>query len=303
MRAPVLLLLPLLAGFAAADEAKPGRTLADFVAISEANTKRASVAELTRLHPQRDWPLSLWVKRAHEAREANPSDAPLFLNGVKKLTVDEAKALAAFKGNKLFLPDVGTLAPDVAEALGATNKSLYLDGLKKIDVPIARALARSKGDRISLRGLTTLGPRPAKRLSMFDGGILLDGVASMQDTAVLLLLTHWDGWGEQVVLSLGLTSLNIEQAQLLTACGGWGLALDRIETLTPEAAKKLAALDMPHLSLGGLTSISLETAKVIATWEQKFLVLDGVKTVSPEVRKLVEKGCEAVSWRGLAKAK
>ena len=290
----------LLVGTAA--EAKT-RTLKDFLAISEANAKRASVAKLTGLDPKRDWPLSLWVKRAHDAREAKPSDAPLFLNGVTSLTVEEAKALAAFKGNKLFLPDLRALKPDVAQALGALNKTLYLDGLETIDAPVAAALAKSTGERLSLRGLKTIAPAPAKRLSFFDGGILLDGVGSMKEPALMLLATLWDGWGEHIVLSLGLTSLSAKQAETLTECGGWGLALDRLETLTPEAARKLGGLDMPHLSLGGLTEISLETAKVIAGWEQKFLVLDGVKTVSPEVRALVEKGCEAVSWRGLARAK
>ena len=42
---------------------------------------------------------------------------------------------------------------------------------------------------------------------------------------------------------------------------------------------------------------------MIATWKRKFLTLDGVKAVSAEVRALVEQGCEAVSWRGLAKPK
>jgi hypothetical protein len=53
-------------------------------------------------------------------------------------------------------------------------------------------------------------------------------------------------------------------------------------------------------ALGGLTEIPLDTAEAISRWKRKFLPLEGIRVVSPEVRALVERGCEAVSWRGLA---
>ena len=137
-----------------------------------------------------------------------------------------------FKGNKLFLPDLKALSPAVAEVLAASGKSLYLDGLETMDVPRGRPLSRSTGRRLSLRGLRELTPRAAKRLSDFDGSLLLDGVSRISESA-LLLIARWDGWGEHVLLSLGLTSLDAAQAATLSACRGWGVALDQLENADP----------------------------------------------------------------------
>ena len=81
-------------------EEAPPRTLAAFQRLSDTNAARASVSELTGLHPARDWPLSLWVQRTHDERKAKPWDAPLFLNGVTALSVEEARAPRDVQGKQ-----------------------------------------------------------------------------------------------------------------------------------------------------------------------------------------------------------
>lgn len=275
------------------------RTLADLRRISQANLGRTSALELSGLHPDRDWPLSLWVQRSQDAAKEKTWDAPIFLNGIAHLKPIEAKALAQFGGSRIFLPDLQTIDAVTADELARAKASLFLDGLKTLDVTTARTLARGRGRRLSLRGLTTLTPELAATLARYKFGLALDGV-SMLDVATARELATWAGWGEQVLLSIGVRELDAGVARELAKCTGWGVALDRLPMLLPEAASALGALDNPYLSLGGLQSIPLETANVVSRWKRKFLTLEGVKQVSPEVRKLVERGCEAVSWRGLS---
>ena len=106
-----------------------------------------------------------------------------------------------------------------------------------------------------------------------------------------------------MVFDVASATLDADTAAALARCKGWGVALDRLSSLPPQVANELAKLDNPYLSLGGLTSIPLETAQAISHWRRKFLTLEGVEHVTPQIRKLVEQGCEAVSWRGLPRAK
>jgi mono/diheme cytochrome c family protein len=76
------------------------------------------------------------------------------------------------------------------------------------------------------------------------------------------------------------TTLSVEQAKILAQDTSGRLQLDRLTTLTPEAAKELARFD-GWLSLNGLTSISKETAETIAR-HRGVLHLNGLTKLSDE---------------------
>lgn len=284
----------LLASCMSVDSKPKLRTLADFESISEQQRATSSFERLTGLDSVRDWPLALWVERG----ETEPGGQALFLGGVRSLSVAEAAEIAQFAGRRVFLPDLMTIDAATASALCKVNAELFLDGLRSIDDATARVFAAEQRRRLSLRGLGAITPTVASLLAQCDGSLHFGALEGF-DAATARALASWKGWGEQVILSIGITSIDVEVATELAACRGWGVALNGLRDLDVESARALGRLDTPQLSLNGLQSVRPEIALVISGWGRKFLNLNGVAHVDSEVRRLVETGCEAVSWRGL----
>lgn len=296
---PFTLTLVLAATVAGCAAPPVPRTLGDFRALSEGNAAAAPVAELTGIHPRKEWALLLWVERAHAARDAAPRGAPLFLNGVERLSPREAAALASFEGNRIFLPDLRALGAETGAALSSGGHELYLDGVVALDPRVAEVLVSARARALSLGGLRSLTSELAAILARHERGLRLHGLEEL-DVPAAAALSTWNGWGEAVLLSLGnLARLEPEVARALAGCTGWGLALDGVHELSPESARELGALDIPYLSLDGLEEVSPDTAREISRWRRKFLTLDGVTAIAPATRALIEAGCEAVSFRGI----
>jgi len=273
-------------------------TLAEFEAHSSRVTAGGDYATLTGLSPVDDWALLLWTSRSHKAPETYPFHVPLFANGVEELDVDRALALAAFSGDALFLPDVSTLDPATAAALASGPHELFLDGLTSISAETARAIVAGGTSRLSLKGVVDLDPETAAVLAELDASLHLDGLAAPSLKTVQALAT-WKGWGEQVILHVGVVEPTIEAIHALAAIEGWGLALDQVRTLSPARARALGAIERPYVALNGLRSIPNASAEVMAGWRAKFVTLNGLATLSDQNRNSIERGCEHLSTRSI----
>lgn len=294
MRPAILLLL--LASCAATPVVP--HSLAEFEAHSASCASGATYEELTRLHPMDDWALLHWTSRSHEDPETYPYEVPLFANGIASLDVEQALALAQFSGDQLFVQDLRALDPASAAALASGRHELFLDGLTSISAETARAIVDGGTSRLSLKGVSDLDPRTAAILAELNGSLHLDGLAAPSLATVQALAT-WKGWGEQVILHVGVVEPTVAAIHALSALKGWGIALDQIGTLSSERARALGTIVRPYIALNGLRTIEDASAAVIAGWQAKFLILNGLVTLSAANRALLERGCEGLSARSL----
>ena len=288
-------ILPLLLTSCVVTPSGP-RTLADFEAHSALRAASATYEELTGLDPVDDWGLLLWTTRSHEDPETYPYHVPLFANGLADLDAEQARALARFAGGKLFVQDLESLDPATAAALASGPHELFLDGLTSISAETARAIVDAGTRRLSLKGVTDLDPETAAILAELDASLHLDGLAAPSHATVQALAT-WKGWGEQVILHLGVVEPTVEDLHALAAIEGWGIALDQIRELSPERARAMGAIVRPYLALNGVRTIPDASAEVMASWRAKFLHLDGVVKLSHANRELIERGCAALTTR------
>tara|TARA_R110002126_G_scaffold82806_7_gene202648 strand:- start:39866 stop:40774 length:909 start_codon:yes stop_codon:yes gene_type:complete len=253
---------------------------------------------MSGLDPVDDWALLLWTQRAFDDPETYPGHVPLFVHMQETIDVAMARTLVEFDGDALFFCDLRSLDAESAAVLASGPHELFFDALTELSPATARALVDGGTRRLSLKGITQLDVETAQVLAELDGSLHLDGLARA-DLATVRALAEWRGWGEQVILHLGLTDPTVEQIETLATCEGWGIALDQITALNPERAAALGTIVRPYLSLNGILEMTTATARVIGQWRAKFLVLNGLERADAEQRALLEQGCEALSMRSL----
>jgi hypothetical protein len=274
------------------------RSLADVQQWSNRMVAHQGIAGMSGLDPVDDWALLLWTQRAYDDPETYPGHVPLFVHLQESIDVPMAQTLIGFQGEALFFCDLAELDAASAAVLANGPHELFLDSLTELSPEAARALVEGGTRRLSLKGLTQLDEETARILAELDGSLHLDGLAEA-DLATVRALGGWKGWGEQVILHLGLTGPSAEQLEALSPLEGWGLALDQIESITPERAADLGRIRRPYLSLNGITEMTTATARVIGQWRAKFLVLNGLERADVEQRQLLSQGCEALATRSL----
>ncbi len=187
---------------------------------------------------------------------------------------------------------------EVAIARGIPAQSLPLRGLKTLDAETARVLAggfkKAHVSSLLLDGLTTLDADTAQALATprgsFPAQVSLGGLTTIDAATAARLVTIQGLWLN------GLTSLTPEAARALAAgktpaaAGGQGgrpaargqLSLNGLETLSPEAAAALAAVPRHVLTLDGLTTLPPDVAKGFANTKISRLSLNGLKSLAPE---------------------
>jgi hypothetical protein len=205
----------------------------------------------------------------------------LSFNGLTELSPETAKVLAdhaaspAFGTADLRLNGLKRLAPEAAKSLAAHQGMVLLYGLERLNsVPLAQKLARQWGE---LRlGLTELSPAIAAELAKHRGTEVSkkEGPQHRIDRAVSVLRID------------RLASLTPEAAETLAAHEGV-LVLNDLTSLDPEVAAALAKrvgnrkLNRPGtLVLNGLTRISVESAAALARFSGE-LVLKGITELNP----------------------
>jgi hypothetical protein len=152
--------------------------------ISDANRKSRSLDDLFGSAMGVN-ELAALKKRA----ESEPSSV-LFLNGLQRLTNEDALALAGSQARVLVLNDLQDLDPTAAEGLARwPGDTLLLEGLRSTDAIRVARLRWWKGQRLFLDGLTDVNSPTAAELRAFEGSYLsLRGVRTMDPGAKPLLL-------------------------------------------------------------------------------------------------------------------
>lgn len=113
-------------------------------------------------------------------------DGNLHLSGLKALSRDEARLLAAHKGGSLVLNGIGSMDADVAEALASHIGDVSLNGIRALFASTAKALCKSKHG-VSLNGLTVLTDEIAAELATHEGSASLQGVKQASKKAIQVL--------------------------------------------------------------------------------------------------------------------
>lgn len=299
LRMRILALAVVVSFVGCAETPTRPRTLDDFLAASAREVKRIGVQRASGLDPVGDWALMLSVERGAMHPEGQEWTWPLFVNEAATLQVEEARALSGFAGGRLFLGGLRTLDAEVAEALSGGHHELYLDGLSQLDAETAKALVSGAPKRLSLCGLRDLDVETAKELARLDGSLHLDGLAR-PELDVVRALAEWAGWGEQVIMTLGVVDPTSEHIEAMRGCRGWGLGFPRIETMTPAMARAFAAVERPSLSFNGLEELSDETAAEIGRWRAKFLDMDRLREATDVAVRDLRRGSQALSVRSLS---
>ncbi len=206
----------------------------------------------------------------------------LGLGGLTALSPDLAKQLATFATKVLSLDDVIELSPEAAQSLAVFPGSVSLDGLTEVSPELVRAL----GDlnMRSIKGVTSLSPQAAAAVvEGFRGASLKLNLTSLPaDTAKELA----QGRRNDLILDR-LTELSDEAAAALGGCSVINLWLRGLTDLSPGAAKGLAALKAagnlgPTLRLDRLRSLSPEAAEAFAASNITYLELIGLETLSAD---------------------
>ena len=205
---------------------------------------------------------------------------------------------------------------EVAIARGIPVGSLPLRGLKTLDAETARVLSagfkKAHVGVLLLDGLTTLDAETAQALAhprgSFPAQVSLGGLTTIDAATAAQLVTVQGLWLN------GLTSLTPEAARALAAgkpmpAGGQGgrptamghLSLNGLETLSPEAAAALAAVPRHVLTLDGLTTLPPDVAKGFANTKISRLSLNGLQSLAPEAAALLasSKAIKDLSINGL----
>ena len=113
----------------------------------------------------------------------------LHLNGLKALSREQARSLAAHKGGMLALDGLASLDAEAAEVLAAHEGGLTLNGLGSLSPESAKALGGHKGD-LSLDGVKELTDDLANAVVAHQGLVSLKGITKASDKAKQLLA----GW-------------------------------------------------------------------------------------------------------------
>jgi hypothetical protein len=211
----------------------------------------------------------------------------LSLNGLEKLSTEQATMLAQWNGSQILLDGVTTLDAKTLRQLNNWVPEsclrifridcglLSLNGLQELDFWQSSALANwENGDTLELNGIHTIN---------FWNSYALN---------------NWVG--QQFYLN-GVQDLSFVTARNLAKWSGYALHLDGIEKLTPATAGALSKWPPmslfwrlilrifpfkfinSELHLNGLKTLDVTTAKRLFSYKGDVLYLNGVQYLSPEV--------------------
>jgi hypothetical protein len=235
-------------------------------------------------------------------------DSELYLDGIKYLDVDSAKALANHEGeNLLSLNGLEELDVETAEALAAHNGPLNLNSITSLTDQALRALAACNFD-ISLDGLVLL--EDASALKDHSGSLSLCGLREISDKVADQLAKRKGTLALAYDYSDSLTSLTPTVARLLVKIyPDTEISFEALDKMTTEAAKELAKhndsitlgiteisndslviLSKVHLSINNVSSLSAEQYEIISTFK-KGVAINGITSIGEkDAQNLVKAG-------------
>jgi hypothetical protein len=186
----------------------------------------------------------------------------LYLEGIKSLSVEAAKALAGHVGGQsLYLGGLEQVDKAVAHELARHQGPLALNGLHALPDDVALALASCEYD-LSLDGLEVLSENSG--LFAHKAGLSLRGLNAMSDAVADKLSTKEGSLTLAFDFCDSITELSPSMAKLLVRMqAGNEIALENLTTLTVEAAKELAKHD--DVVRLGLSDLSDEVKGILGT--------------------------------------
>ena len=203
--------------------------------------------------------------------------------------VDVARVLATMPG-PLALHGLTTVSADVAAALAEyKGPALSLAGLTSLPAETAAALARCRTWDGNLATLRTLPVETARALAGHRGQqLVLAGLTTITPEAIEALAAYDGGQ-----LYLRVQPLTPELVRTLAACKAWQPTTETLATLTTEAARVLSDMPQWNGNLQGITAIdtpdAVEIARILAR-RQGPVSLHGLKRISPRtLLALIEK--------------
>lgn len=114
----------------------------------------------------------------------------LSLGDLKTISPAVAAELANFKG-ELYLDGIERLDIPVAEALAKhKGRSLHLNGIRVLTDAAAKVIAKHQGDTLQLNGVELLSDAAAEALAKHEGDLGLSGLQSLSETAARYLSKH-----------------------------------------------------------------------------------------------------------------
>ena len=193
-----------------------------------------------------------------------------------QLTAAQASLLVD-TSEDLFLPNLQTLTPAVAQVLGRCNGILSLPAVESLEPAAAVGLAGRRKSLV-LSGLTTLTAEAAAGLAEVTGSLKLDGLRSLGPGVAAALADHV---GHLCLNGIG--QLSTSDATALAGHHG-DICLNGLKDLSAEAAAAVAGLEH-GLHLNGLAELSTAAAAALACHRGWCLGLNGLKAerVDPEV--------------------
>lgn len=208
--------------------------------------------------------------------------------GLKTLTPDVARSLAASRAANVWLHSLTSVAPEAAEAIASLPGHLVMSGLVELDsLPLATKLAQRPGV-LSLPCLKRVGPEVAAALGENKRGLSLAAVSELSpeaEAALAASIAPLSLPGLQSLHSLPLTE------KLATGCAA-SVLLPRLKTLSVEQARIIAGAEF-RVFWGGislpLTAMTEEVATAFAAGSGKLRLTLGAGAISdPSLQILVK---------------
>ena len=235
----------------------------------------------------------LQLSQVHELDEETAAAIAEFrgeflILGLKTLTPDVARALAASRAANVWLHSLTSVAPEAAEAITLLPGHLVMSGLVELDSPsLARKLAQ-RPDVLSLPSLKRVGPEVAAALGVNERGLSLAAVTELSpqgEAALAASIAPLSLPGLQSLKSLPLT-------EKLAAGYAASVLLPRLESLSAEQARVIAGASF-QVFWGGIflppTAMSEEVAAAFAEGPGKLRLTLGAGAISdPALKILVE---------------
>ena len=210
----------------------------------------------------------------------------LGLSRLTELSDAAAEALSMHHG-WLDLSGLTELSDAAAAALAKHQGGLILDGLRELSDTSVEALAKHQGE-LKLRGLSELSDRGADCFSAHNGWIALNGLSELTPAIARLMSSKAMNEEDEIYCDLyHLKTMSPEVAGILGRGKYFMLCLDRVNDLSPDAARGLGEFEGPYLGFNGFSSLSTELARVLAQAK--------AQTLSLGVEELNDEACEALS--------
>ena len=215
------------------------------------------------------------------AESLSKHEGALGLDGLTELSEAAVEALSKHEGG-LALNGLTELSDTAAESLSRHQGTIDLGSLAKINSPSLAAVMREPELFLSV---TNLLPDvaselwEAKALKEYQEETGYDGMLDLPALKELSLDTLKVLVGYLGRLNIGIGSLSVDEARVLSEFSGAGLSLYEVTAISDQVAEALAEYKGDELILSGLSSLSDAAAESLSR-HQGVLYLESLTTLS-----------------------